>query len=180
VLAVSGALYALSGGSLSALLFSQSGTGELLLLGCAASWVFYTLLGRKMLNTIDSLTTTCATAITGGLMLVTTSLLFEGPQAWVQMYHAPSNAWFSVVALALGATALGYAWYMKGVQVLGAGSAAAYMALVPLFGILFSGLWLGEPITLSLAVGGAAAIVGMYLMNQGRQSTLRATLAGAD
>lgn len=36
--------------------------------------------------------------------------------------------------LALGATALAYAWYLNGVKVLGAGTAAAYMSLVPLFG----------------------------------------------
>jgi drug/metabolite transporter (DMT)-like permease len=70
--------------------------------------------------------------------------------------------------LALGATALAYAWYLNGVKVLGAGTAAAYMSLVPLFGLVFSGLWLGETLTASLLVGGAMAILGMLLMNWGR------------
>lgn len=67
-----------------------------------------------------------------------------------------------------GATALAYAWYLKGVQQLGAGVAAAYMALVPLFGMLWSSLWLQEPVTRSLLEGGAASILGMLLMNAGR------------
>jgi drug/metabolite transporter (DMT)-like permease len=54
------------------------------------------------------------------------------------------------------------------VKVLGAGTAAAYMSLVPLFGLVFSGLWLGETLTASLLVGGAMAILGMLLMNLGR------------
>ena len=73
-----------------------------------------------------------------------------------------------IVALALGATAAAYAWYLNGVKVLGAGSAAAYMSLVPLFGILFSSLWLGESLTVSLLSGAALAISGMLLMNLGR------------
>jgi drug/metabolite transporter (DMT)-like permease len=65
---------------------------------------------------------------------------------------------------------LAYAWYMNGVKVLGAGAAAAYMALVPLFGMLFSHLWLGESLTASLLGGGVLAISGMWLMNLGRLS----------
>lgn len=42
------------------------------------------------------------------------------------------------------------------------------MSLVPLFGLAFSGLWLGEALTVSLLVGGAMAILGMLLMNLGR------------
>jgi len=45
-LAVTGALYALSGGALGELVSSSSGVGEWLLLGCAACWVAYTLIGR--------------------------------------------------------------------------------------------------------------------------------------
>jgi drug/metabolite transporter (DMT)-like permease len=73
----------------------------------------------------------------------------------------------------LGATALAYAWYLNGVKVLGAGSAAAYMALVPLFGMLFSSLLLGESLTTSLLKGGTLAISGMLLMNLGRISMAR-------
>ena len=51
---------------------------------------------------------------------------------------------------------------------LGAGAAAAYMALVPLFGMVFSSFWLGELFTASLLHGGAMAILGMLLMNWGR------------
>jgi drug/metabolite transporter (DMT)-like permease len=167
-LAVTGALYALSGGAWLALQPGSSGAGEVLLLGCAACWVSYTLLGRMVLTTVDALTTTTVTAALGAVLLLLASMTLEGPAAWGRLGAAPTAAWFSIVALALGATALAYAWYLNGVKVLGAGTAAAYMSLVPLFGLVFSGLWLGETWTASLLVGGALAILGMLLMNLGR------------
>ena len=168
VLAVTGALYALTDGSLNSLQPGQSGMGELLLLGCAGCWVAYTLIGRMVLATVDSLTTTTVTSAIGAVLLFIASMVLEGPAAWKGLPDASLGAWFSIVALALGATALGYAWYLNGVKVLGAGSAAAYMSLVPLFGILFSSLWLGESLTVSLLSGAALAISGMLLMNFGR------------
>ncbi|WP_120971359.1 DMT family transporter [Comamonas sp. lk] len=172
-LAVSGALYVLSDGSLAAFQAGRSGAGEWLLLGCAACWVAYTLVGRMVLVTVDSLTATTLTAAMGAVLLLIASLTLEGPAAWRDLADAAPAAWYSLLALALGATALAYAWYLNGVKVLGAGAAAAYMALVPLFGSVFSSLWLGEPITPSLVTGGAMAVAGMLTMNYGRLSTLK-------
>lgn len=178
-LAVTGALYALSGGALGELVSSSSGMGEWLLLGCAACWVAYTLIGRIVLTRVDALTTTTATALIGAALLLMASIALEGSSAWAGLAKAPAVAWYSVVALALGATALAYAWYLKGVQELGAGAAAAYMSLVPLFGMLLSSVWLGEPITSSLLGGGATAIFGMLLMNIGRIRLERAAHSAA-
>ena len=168
ILAVTGALTALTNGSLLALHPSQSSIGEILLLGCALCWVTYTLIGRRVLTSLDSLTTTTVTAVIGALLLLLASLVLEGPQAWLDLVAAPAPAWFCLFALALGATALAYAWYLNGVKVLGAGPAAAYISLVPLFGILCSNLWLGQPMTVPLISGGAIALIGMLMMNVGR------------
>ncbi|NDE02717.1 MAG: DMT family transporter [Gammaproteobacteria bacterium] len=174
VLAVTGALYALTDGGLLAIRLGQSGMGELLLLGCAGCWVGYTLIGRMVLTTVDSLTTTTVTSAIGAVLLFSASMMLEGPAAWSGLRDTPAMAWLSIVGLALGATALAYAWYMNGIKVLGAGAAAAYMSLVPLFGMLLSSLWLGESLTTSLVGGGALAISGMLLINRGWLSLARA------
>lgn len=59
---------------------------------------------------------------------------------------------------------------MHGVKSLGATSAGAYLALVPLFGVLLSSLWLKEALNPSLIGGGLLAISGMALMSWGRQT----------
>lgn len=167
-LAVTGALYALSGGSMASLHPAAPGAGQWLLLGCAGCWVAYTLIGRMVLTRVDALTTTTVTALIGAALLLAASLSIEGTEVWAGLTQAPLQAWYCIAALALGATALAYAWYLNGVKVLGAGVAAAYMSLVPLFGLLLSSLWLGEDLTVSLLGGGAMAILGMLTMHIGR------------
>ncbi|WP_042795084.1 DMT family transporter [Achromobacter insolitus] len=167
VLSAVGAYIAIGGGG------SQTGTGvgigELLLLGCVACWVAYTLIGRLVLKGVDALTTTTVTIVIGALMLLLTSLIVEGTPAWEKLGQAPASAWGSLLALAFGATAIAYAWYFEGVKALGAGAASGYITLVPVFGVLFSSLWLGEATPANLFIGAALAISGMTLMHVGRR-----------
>ena len=146
LLAVSGALTAITQGHPLQLLNGGMGRGELLLLGCVVSWSAYTLLGRKVLKGIDALTATTVAAVLGSLMLLLAAAWIEGVAGWQQVFVAPLKAWVSIAALAFGATTLSYSWYFRGVQHLGVGVAAAYIVLVPIFGILSSALMLGEPL----------------------------------
>ena len=54
------------------------------------------------------------------------------------------RGWTALAWLVIGATVLAYAWYFEGVKTLGAGSAAAYITLVPIFGVLSSAWFLGD------------------------------------
>lgn len=175
VLSAIGAYIAISGNGPSAALPGSVGIGELLLLGCVACWVAYTLIGRLVLKGVDALTTTTVTTVIGALLLLLASIGFEGTAAWGALRGAPADAWVSLLALAFGATAVAYAWYFEGVKALGAGAASGYITLVPVFGVLFSSLWLNEPTSKSLFLGAALAISGMALMHVGRR---RAELRG--
>ena len=169
LLAVSGALTAITQGHPLQLLNGGMGRGELLLLGCVVSWSAYTLLGRKVLKGIDALTATTVAAVLGSLMLLLAAAWIEGVAGWQQVFVAPLKAWVSIAALAFGATTLSYSWYFRGVQHLGVGVAAAYIVLVPIFCILSSALMLGEPLHASLAWGGLLAAGGMMWMNLARR-----------
>lgn len=168
VLSAIGAYIAIGGGSQAASGLGV-GLGELLLLGCVACWVAYTLIGRLVLRGVDALTTTTVTTVIGALMLLLTSLIVEGLPAWQKLGQAPASAWGSLLALAFGATAIAYAWYFEGVKALGAGAASGYITLVPVFGVLFSSLWLGEATPANLFIGAALAISGMAIMHGGRR-----------
>ena len=169
LLAVIGALTAITQGHPLQILNGGMGRGELLLLGCVVSWSAYTLLGRKVLKGIDALTATTVAAVLGSLMLLLAAAWIEGVAGWQQVFVAPLKAWVSIAALAFGATTLSYSWYFRGVQHLGVGVAAAYIVLVPIFGILSSALMLGEPLHASLAWGGLLAAGGMMWMNLARR-----------
>lgn len=168
VLAVSGALIVLTHGAPWRILAGDLGMGELLLLGGVACWVAYPLIGKVVLTDIDALTTTATTTLLGSAMLCTLSLAVEGTAGWARLAEGPANAWLALVALAYGATALAYAWFFDGVKALGASPAAGYISLVPVFGVIFSALWLGEALDASLLIGGLAAVMGMVIMHLGR------------
>jgi len=168
-LATLGAAVVITHGAPWRLFTGSVGFGELLLLGCAACWVAYTLMGRRLLAGIDALGTTTITAGFGLVMLLASALLFEGPEALAAPLHASTQVWSALAFLAAGATVLAYAWYFEGVAALGAGAAAAYISLVPVFGVLFAALWLGEQVDASILLGGALAVGGMAAMNLARR-----------
>jgi len=168
-LAAAGALIVMTHGAPWTLFAGSVGKGETLLLGCVATWVAYTLIGRRLLAGIDALTTTTVTAGFGLAMLAAAALAFEGPAAMAAPLAASTTAWVALAFLAVGATVLAYAWYFEGVAALGAGAAAGYISLVPVFGVLFATLWLGEPVDASIAVGGVLAVAGMAVMNLARR-----------
>jgi drug/metabolite transporter (DMT)-like permease len=145
------------------------GLGEALLLGCVACWVGYTLMGRRLLVGIDALTTTSVTAAAGTVLLLVACLAVEGPAQLATPLKASATVWVAMAFLALGATVLAYAWYFDGVAALGAGGAAAYISLVPVFGVASSALVLGEALDGSLLLGGGLAVAGMVLMNRARR-----------
>ena len=168
VIAVAGSLFAMTKGEPTQML-TNFGFGQLLLLGALVCWVAYTLLARKVLVGIDSLTATTISSIFGFLLLFIGALIAESWQDWAIVFTLDQSTWFSLIGLALGATVLAYAWYFDGVKYLGAGNAAAYIILVPILGILFSAIWLNEQVDSSLLIGGTLAVSGLGIMHWGRR-----------
>ena len=171
-LAACGAVVVISHGKPLELLNGTVGIGEMLILGCVACWVCYTLIGRSMLAGVDALAATTVTAIFGAVLLLATSLWVEGPQALVSAFDASSQAWVAMIFMAYGSTAIAYAWYFAGVKTLGAGAASGYITLVPVIGVMLSALLLGESVDGSMLLGGAMAIAGSAVMNWGRRQVV--------
>lgn len=167
-LAAVGAVLVITHGAPWTILAGGLGVGEMLLLGCVAGWVAYTLIGRRLLDSVDAVTATGVTGLIGFFMLLAASLAVEGLDGFAAAVHAPWQAWAALLMLAFGGTALAYIWYFDGIKALGAGAAASYIVLVPVFGVALSAWWLGERIDSSLLFGGLMAVAGMALMSRGR------------
>lgn len=166
-LAFAGGITVLTHGEPWKLFAGELGRGELLLLGCVLTWSSYTLLGKKLLQGVPALTATAYTSAAGLALLWASALAFEPLQSpWV----LTSELYGAIAFLGLGATVLAYVWYFNGVARLGAGTAASYISLVPVFGVLSSVLYLSESVDASLLIGGALAVMGVVLMNQARKT----------
>lgn len=73
----------------------------------------------------------------------------------------PAHSSASVIALGVLCTGTAYALYFKLIQRIGAPRAAMVTWLVPVFGVAWGWLFLGEPLTVSMAAGGALILGGM-------------------
>jgi drug/metabolite transporter (DMT)-like permease len=168
VIAVLGASIVITHGEPWKLLLGDIGRGELLLFGCVACWVAYSLLGKRSMQGIDSLTATTLTSCFGLIFLWVSSLCLEGIPS---LQHTDATVFCALIFLALGATVLAYAWYFEGIAKLGAGAAASDISLVPVFGVLSAAVWLKDELDTSILLGGGLAVGGVMVMNWARNQS---------
>jgi drug/metabolite transporter (DMT)-like permease len=69
----------------------------------------------------------------------------------------------NVLALAVGSTAVAYLLYFKLIANIGPTRALSVTFLIPLFGVLWGYLFLGEPITVNMLLGGSLILGGTWL-----------------
>jgi drug/metabolite transporter (DMT)-like permease len=162
-LALAGAVVVISRGDLPSLFTGALGPGELLLFGTVLAWVSYTLIGRGVLARISALATTTWAAVFGGAMLAVAAL-FEQP--WTVIAALPWRGWLSIGYIAVFGTVLAFVFFSEGVRRIGPSRTAIFINFVPVFGVTFAALLLGEPVLASMVVGGAMVIGGVLLTNR--------------
>jgi drug/metabolite transporter (DMT)-like permease len=143
---------------------SQSlGLGELMMLGAVFSWAAYTLISRKALETLSPIVATTYGTLWGFVFLTIGAI---GEFKDVDWIHLDWRVWTSVFYLGAFGTVLAFIWYYQGIQTVGPSRTAIFTNLVPAFGVLFSAALLGEPILISMVVGGLIAVLGVSLVNK--------------
>ena len=73
----------------------------------------------------------------------------------------------NVLALAIGSTAIAYLLYFRLIANIGPARALSVTFLIPLFGVLWGYLFLGEPITINMLLGGSLILAGTWLAMRG-------------
>ena len=143
---------------------SQSlGLGELMMLGAVFSWATYTLISRKVLEMLSPIVATTYGTLWGFVFL---SVGAVGEFKDIDWMLLDWRVWTSVFYLGAFGTVLGFIWYYQGIQTVGPSRTAIFTNLVPAFGVLFSAAMLGEPILISMVVGGLIAVLGVSLVNK--------------
>ena len=80
----------------------------------------------------------------------------------------------NVLALAVGSTAIAYMLYFKLIANIGPARALSVTFLIPLFGVLWGYLFLGEPLTTNMLLGGSLILGGTWLAIRVRVASPRA------
>jgi len=138
------------------------GLGDLLVLCSVTTWVLGGVVVQRLARGIDPLFISAVLNVFGTAML----LLHLGVRPSALVFDPARIGWLTgvlVVVSGLLATALGGIVWNRALMVLGVARTALYAYWVPIFGVLFAVLLLGEPLTVWHGVGLAAVLGGTWL-----------------
>ena len=161
--ALLGAAMAITHGRLWSLPSGSVGLGELLIFGCVLCWATYSLVGKAVLDHLTPLMSTTWACLFGLVFLIPAAVLESGPLAFMGF---SLQTWLSLAFLGLAGTALGFTLYYRGILQLGAGRAAIFINLVPVFGIFCGWLFFNEKLDWSLLAGLLLVLTGIKLIQR--------------
>ena len=166
LLCVSGAIIVISKGNPLGIIQGGLGAGELYILGCVASWVLYSLIGKIAMKDMSPLVAVTYSCLVGCILLFFPACM-EGMPGDIAEYSAVD--WSGILYLGFFGSALGVTWYYQGIKKLGASKASVFINFVPISAVILACLILKEKLDLSLITGAIMVISGAYLTNRERQ-----------
>jgi drug/metabolite transporter (DMT)-like permease len=141
---------------------ASGGVGDLLLLACVVCFASGGLVVQRLSARLDPLAISWAIHAAGATMLVLHTV-GSGEDAAAQMATADWRSWALLLFSGIAATALSAVVWNRAIATLGAARTAMALYWVPIFGVVFAVLCLGEPISLWHGVGLVAVLAGSFL-----------------
>ncbi|HEV7775509.1 MAG TPA: DMT family transporter [Luteibacter sp.] len=142
-----------SGGNVA--LAALAGTAASLCYGLAAN------LFKRYLADIPSAASAAGALLGAALLMLPLGIAF-----WPAT-PIPARSWECAIALGVLSTGAAYFFYFRLIQRIGAPRASTSTYLVPLFGVAWAWIFLGESLTLSMGIAGAV-ILGSVVLSQKR------------
>jgi drug/metabolite transporter (DMT)-like permease len=131
-----------------------AGTFAALLYGIGGNLVRRQLVGIPP-GTVAAATLACASVLLAPLAI----------HSWPST-AIPPHSWASAVLLGVLCTGVAYLIYFRLIYRVGAPRAATVTYLIPLFGVIWAWIALGEPLTLTMGIAGALILGGVALSQQ--------------
>ncbi len=101
--------------------------------------------------------------------IATATIILLPLAIWFWPDTTPSlNAWVMTAALGMACTAVAFVLYFRLIASVGPTKAITVTFLVPVFAVAMGALMLGEPVTLSMIVGGAIILLGTAMSTRYR------------
>ncbi|TEU14916.1 MAG: DMT family transporter [Anaerolineales bacterium] len=125
-------------------------------------FAIYTIVGKPLVARYPPL------QVTGGAMMaavIPLLFLIDGDLI-AKLPTLPATVWLSIAFLSFLCTVFAFVVWFWALQKMEASRVGSFTYLVPLFGVSFSQVILGESITLALIIGGAILLSGVYIINR--------------
>lgn len=134
--------------------------GDLVILANMGLWATYCACLRLRPN-VHWLSFTCVLAAISSLANVPFAML---EHAWGQPLRATGITVLAVAYTAIATSVLAYASWNRGVEMIGAPRAGAFLHLIPIFGAILANTLLGERLMAFHVVGFLLILAGVYLV----------------
>lgn len=139
-----------------------SSVGPAVLAGTTAAFMYGIGMNavRTHLKGVSAAAVAAATLSLASLMLAPIAIYM-----W-PTHSIPTVSWVSAILLGVLCTGTAYAVFYRLIHRIGAPRASTVTYLVPLFGVVWAWLFLGEPLTAKMAIAGALILGGVALSQQ--------------
>lgn len=132
--------------------------GNMILIFAGIVWAFYNFITRSVANKYTPLTLSFYQMLFGTIFFIPLVLIEKG-----SIGHLTMQSVTALLYLSVGCSVAAFLLYNLGLKRLPASTSISLMNLVPVFGIIFSFVFLQEKISVSQIVGGIIVIAGVIL-----------------
>jgi len=129
-----------------------AGTAAALCYGLGINFV------RHYLSGFPAAAIAAANLATGAVLLAPFAIY-----TWPRQHPIPAGSWLSAVLLGVLCTGIAFVFYYRLIARIGAPRTATVTYLIPLFGVIWAWLLLGESVTLSMVLAGVLILAGVGL-----------------
>lgn len=155
-----GATFVISKGNILHASAGNFGWGEMYLIGCIITWVAYTLIGKQSMKTLSPLAANTYACLVGTFLLFFPAIKAGFMQ---DLAKFTISTWLGIIYLGFLGSAVAFNWYYQGIKTIGASKASVFINLVPVAAIFLATVFLHEPVTPSLILGGTLVITGVFI-----------------
>ncbi len=164
IVAFGGAVLVVSGGSsIETVLRLPSTRGDALTLISTLSWAFYTIAGRGFVGRYPALVTVAHLLVIAAIAYLPLFLLAGG---WREFAPLSSVGWVCILYLGVLCSGLSLVLWQAALERTSANEVSALLYLEPLVTQALAWAMLGEPVTAAALSGGAAILLGVYLVSR--------------
>ena len=140
---------------------SETTLGALAALGSAVAWAVTSLLARTLMLELGSVGVNAVRSSIGGVILVVWVLATAGAGAFTAI---SASAWMFLALSIVVAIALGDTMFFESSRALGLARAMTISTTYPLGSAAIAAVFLGEPLTVPVALGALVTLVGLILI----------------
>jgi drug/metabolite transporter (DMT)-like permease len=141
----------------------SGGLGDLMMVGAVCMFSAGGIVIQKLAQRVEALIMSWAIFTSGAAMLVLHALISPTTSLDAQTLFPAWTPWLWVLYSGAIATAMGNLIWNRAIGVIGAARTALYLYWVPIFGIAFAVLLLGEPLTIWHPLGLLAVLAGTFV-----------------